>query len=88
MREQSTKTWAQHLGDAITAGRQGLGRQLRDLHVQSGFTGLGSHVAGFTQAPLRLGFHDVVGADRKPEARKFLQDNHIMAEHFSKTLGL
>lgn len=81
------KTWAQHLHDAISARLQGLGRQLRDLHVQSGFTGLGSHVAGFTRAPLRLGFHDVVGADRKLEAQMFLRDNNLMAEHFFEDVG-
>ena len=87
MREQSTKTWAQHLGDAISDRLRGLGRQVRNLHVQSGFTGLGSHVAGFTQAPLRLGFDDVAGADRKAEARTFLQDNVLMAEHFFEDVG-
>ena len=87
MREQSTKTWAQHLGDAISDRLRGLGRQVRNLNVQSGFTGLASHVAGFTQAPLRLGFNDVVGAERKPEARTFLQVNNLMAEHFFEDVG-
>ena len=87
VREVSSKTWAQHLHDAIRARLVGLGRQLRDLHVQSGFTGLGSHVAGFTQAPLRLTFRDVAGADRKEHARIFLRDNNLMAEHFFEDVG-
>lgn len=87
MQEQSTKTWAQHLYDAISVRLQRLGRQLRELHVQSGFTGLASHAAGFKQAPLRLSFRDVAGAERKPEARTFLQDNNLMAEHFFEDVG-
>ena len=51
MQGQSAKTWAHHLHDAIRARLQGLGRQLRDIEVQSGFTGMASHVAGFTLTP-------------------------------------
>ena len=85
MQGQSAKTWAHHLHDAIRPRLQGLGRQRRDIEVQSGFTGMASHVAGFTQAPLHLMFHDVAGAERKEQARTFLRDNNLMAECFSKT---
>ena len=82
MQGQSAKTWAHHLHDAIRPRLQGLGRQRRDIEVQSGFTGMASHVAGFTQAPLHLMFHDVAGAERKEQARTFLRDNNLMAECF------
>ncbi len=87
MLKQSAKTWAHHLHDAISARLKELGRQARHLHIQSGFTGLASHIAGFTQEPLHLIFRDVAGADRKKVAQTFLQDNNLMAEHFYEDVG-
>ena len=74
--------WSEHVHASIASVLRLLGTQQRNLVVQSGFSGMGTHALAWNVAPLALRITESAGADRKHAAQVFARCHGLMGTHF------